>query len=32
MYIYEDIIWFVENTALIFFYETCVYLLPQQKV
>ena len=31
MYIYEDIIWFIENTALIFFYETCVYLLPQQK-
>ena len=34
MYIYEDIIWFIENTALTLFLElneTWVYLRPQQK-
>ena len=34
MYIYEDIIWFIENTALIFFMRlACTYFLtlPQQK-
>ena len=33
MYIYEDIIWFIENTALIFFMRlACTYSgVPQQK-
>ena len=33
MYIYEDIIWFIENTALIFFMRlACTYFLSKKRM